>query len=106
MAGRFIAFIWMMIGLLIFGFFTSTITNLVNDFKVEAIIVSPETVYQRALDRLDPMSVCSVQGVYEEILGPAIIGDVKTAVSDCYAKFATETVRVPCPTSYLHISFL
>ena len=96
MTGRFIAFIWMMIGLLIFGFFTSTITNLVNELKVEAIIISPEIVFQRARNTMDSMYVCSVQGVYEDILGPSfILDDVRPAISECYAKFANETVRVP-----------
>lgn len=98
MTGRFIAFLWMIIGLIMFAFFTSTITGLVADVEAEQIILPVEDVYKMVLSEINnTVKLCTVKGVYEEILPSANKNiDILDSISDCYRRFEEQDGTKVC----------
>ena len=94
MTGRFIAFLWMLIGLMMFAFFTSMVTTLLQSAKVDTVPLALTSIYNRITETSggqDRLRVCTVQGVYEELLAAFKIPEtqytVRSNIFDCYREF-------------------
>mmetsp|Transcript_5459 Transcript_5459/g.15208 ORF Transcript_5459/g.15208 Transcript_5459/m.15208 type:complete len:864 (+) Transcript_5459:83-2674(+) len=101
MTGRFIALVWMLVGLMMFAFFTSTVTTLVQSTKVASVPMSLSTIYSRIAapgGSQEGLRMCTVPGVYEEIIRAFQVStldyDLRDTIAECYRDFENERPNV------------
>jgi hypothetical protein len=86
MTGRFLAFLWMMVGLITFAFFTSAVSSIVHEIQGDKIWHSAAEIQSRIDNR--EIGFCTVRGVFEDIFPEAGDGAVTANnVDECYASF-------------------
>eukprot|EP00873_Tetraselmis_striata_P033395 jgi/Tetstr1/453659/TSEL_040615.t1 len=83
MSGRFLAFLWMMVGLINFAFFTSSISGIIHEIQ-DVNIWEPVPIIKSRISNRE-VKLCTVGGVYEEVLNLEV-GSTKLAknINECY----------------------